>query len=242
MRIALVISLILLFGCDTLNRWQLFGAACKGGEDCERFKKSLREWEEDLKKRPNYEQLVSEEGIDENKNGLRDDVEIYIDDHLETLKGKHWMAKHPFKMYGAIVEHYSNQPVSKLSREQFRKDLINQINCSSAIVRAENLIGNYRSYIIAKIRYLLLNNRKKKSLFDLGYSDSIGGFKLPSNAELMVFSQDYCNVDFKTMQEYKDKIFLWGRNRTKRGLQIELFHFEKSHGNKYRSRYKEYME
>lgn len=230
-----------LFSCDTFNRWQLFSAACKGGEDCERFKKSLREWKEDLKTRPNYEKLISEEGVDENKNGLRDDVEIYIDDHLEALKGRHWMAKHPFKMYGAIIDYYSKVKPTLKSLAMFNVDYQRQANCSDAIYFAEALSGNSMLYIYAKIRYLLLSGHKAKVAFDNGFMSLRGQTKSLQVPELQILSDHFCNVEFKEMGHYKKRIFTWGGRKTKRQIEIDLMQYEKFHGKKYRSKYEEYL-
>lgn len=244
MQLIIISILVFIFGinsCDQASRWLLFKSACRDSADCKRFEKSLSAWEDELKKRPNYKELTSKVGIDLNDNGLRDDVELYIDKYM-GLEDRHWMARHPFKLYGAIIDIYSNIKPNYESLRRFKDDHNKQVNCSSAIFFAEGFSGGERPYIYAKIRYLLLKTHKQKTYIDNGYLPQAGHYENYNKPRLQIFSDILCGVPFEKMGTYKDKIFTWSGRLSADSIRISLEQYEKFNGKKDRKVYEEYLD
>lgn len=230
-----------LVSCNLYNSLILQSSACFSDEDCRAFKDSLVNWKLEMKKSHDYKELTSYKGLDKNNNGLRDDIELYIDNFLPEIKNRHWMPKTALKTYGAILAYYSTVEPSNINLKGFREDYNRHLACMSVVLNAEGLVDMDRNYIYGKIRFLVLKDNYQRKLIDNVFLRKSGQPPSLTLTELAIHSDINCNVSFSKMANYKKKIFLRGGRNSKRNLVIELIHFEKKYGKKFRSKYEEFL-
>ena len=229
-------------GCWLVSKRQLMKTACNSKEDCENFKKNISKWQKELKKMPDYKAQVSEEGVDSNNNGLRDDIELYIDKYL-GLNDRHWMARHPFKFYARLIQDYRDVKPTYKTIDEFSKHLGRQVNCSSAVFFAESFPPGFMLYSYLKIEYLMfedINHAVNMRKFYLNKGGARTSLNL-RNPELQVNIDYICGISFDEIQDYKKRLFYLGGKLDRRDLEISLKQYEKRNGKGKRNIYEEFL-
>lgn len=229
-------------GCWLVSKRGLFKSACKTKEDCKKFKKNISDWQDELKQMPDYKEQISKEGVDKNENGLRDDIELYIDKYL-GLNDRHWMARHPFKFHARLIQDYRDVEPNYGTIKEFARDFERQVNCSSAVFFAEKFAPGFMLYSYHKIEYLMFNNisqaiNMRKFYFPKGGARTNLNLQNPA----LQINIDYvCGISFDEIHDYKDRLFYLGGSIGKRSLEISLQQYEITNGKGKRDRYREYL-
>jgi hypothetical protein len=233
--------LLSLTSCGARHKLGMFLSACNGERhiNCLDWGKNLYQFKSKLKKEDNYDELVSINGIDANKNELRDDVEMFIDFYFKDKLGYPENYLNFLRQYATMLDTYSRWAPNENLIKHFAKDNQETLNCSFRIGSYYKIHGPKRILQRNQIRYMVLKTATQKTRLDYGFIyPSDGSIPRWQGAARSIFLKRSCHFKIK---DY-DKVFyssISGQgNKNINSIRLSLKRFEKKYGTQHREIYK----
>jgi hypothetical protein len=238
----LIYSIILvnLSSCRALHKVDMFFTTCSGSKhlNCIDWGKDVYLFKSKLKKLDNYDELTSLEGVDNNGNKLRDDVEIFIDFYFKDKLGYPENYINYLRQYATMLDTYSRWAPNENLIKQFAKDNQETLNCSFRIGSYYKVNAPRQILHRNQIRYMVLKSATQKTRLDYGFIYPSERFvPREPNVATHIFIKKSCHFTIQNYEKIFQSELTHEGSRGIKTIRVDLKRFEKKYGTQYREIY-----